>query len=92
VAAPHQRDRLFEDTPLDVEAKYLELWRARTDAQRLEKVLGLGRALNELACAEIRRRYPAATEREVRLRLASRSLDRETMIRAFGWDPAAHGR
>jgi hypothetical protein len=51
----------------------------------------MGKMVNELVRAELRRRYPAATAREVELRLAARNLDRETMIRAFQWDPALHG-
>jgi hypothetical protein len=70
----------------------VELWRRATPEQRLTKILGLGRALNELTRSELRGRYPDASAREIELRLASRNLDRETMIRAFGWDPDVHGR
>jgi hypothetical protein len=45
-----------------------------------------------LGFAGLRLRYPDASERELRLRLASMRYDRETMIRAFGWDPAEPGR
>jgi hypothetical protein len=48
--------------------------------------------INELARAELKQRYPDATPREIDLRLASRVLDRDTMIRAFGWDPDKQGR
>jgi hypothetical protein len=34
--------------------------------------------------------YPQASEREVFLRVAARRLDRDSMIRAYGWDPALH--
>jgi hypothetical protein len=47
--------------------------------------------VNELARAETRKRHPTATPREIDLRLASRTLDRATMINAFDWDPAIHG-
>lgn len=92
VAHPHDSLRLFDDTPPDVEARMVELWRRASPQQRLAKALGLGRALNELTRSQLRQRYPDATAREIELRLASRNLDRETMIRAFGWDPDAHGR
>lgn len=92
VASPHDSTRLFEDTPPEVEARMVELWRRATPDQRLAKILGLGRALNEMTRAELRRRYPQATAREIELRLAARNLDRETMLRAFGWDPDVHGR
>ena len=69
-----------------------ELWRRATPSQKLGKVFSLGRTINALARSEIRSRYPDATAREVELRLASRSLDRDTMIKAFQWDPDIHGR
>jgi hypothetical protein len=34
--------------------------------------------------------YPDAGEREVFLRVAARRLDRETMIKVYGWDPKLH--
>jgi hypothetical protein len=37
--------------------------------------------------AEIRLRYPGIDDREAMLRLAAMSIDREMMVRAFGWDP-----
>ncbi len=91
MARPHDLARLFGDTPLDVEQRYLALWRSASPARRLDKVLGMGRAVNALARAEILRRHPDASAREVALRLAARNLDRESMIGAFGWDPAQHG-
>jgi len=70
----------------------LDLWRHATPAQKLARVFGMGRMINELARAELRKRYPEASPREIELRLASRTIPRETMIQAFGWDPDLHGR
>lgn len=70
----------------------LDLWRYATPDQKLARVFGMGRMINELARAELRKRYPGASAREIELRLASRTIPRETMIRAFGWDPDLHGR
>lgn len=80
------------DTSPEADELMFQLWRRATPAQKLRKVFGIGRMLNDLVRAELRRRYPEATPREIELRLASRSLDRETMIRAFHWDPELHGR
>ena len=80
------------DTPRSIEQRMIELWRAATPEQKLRKVLGLGAMINELARAELRSRYPDASPREIDLRLASRTIDRDTMIKAFGWDPDVHGR
>jgi hypothetical protein len=79
------------DTPAEVDELMFRLWRRATPAEKLRKVFSIGRTLNELVRSEIRRRYPGATAREIELRLASRNLDRQTMIRAFNWDPLLHG-
>jgi hypothetical protein len=80
------------DTSPEVDALMFDLWRRATPTQKLWKVFGLGQMINALARSEIRSRYPSATDREIELRLASRSLDRQMMIKAFGWDPVVHGR
>lgn len=80
------------DTSPEVERMMFEIWRRITPAQKLEKVLSIGRSVNELTRAYLRREYPDATPREIELRLAARNLDRATMIAAFGWDPDIHGR
>jgi hypothetical protein len=48
-------------------------------------------ALETLALAGIADRHPQADERERRLRLAALRLERDTMVNAFGWDPAVNG-
>jgi hypothetical protein len=63
-----------------------------TPGQRLARALDLSRASRQMAEARVRKKYPGASEREVKLRLASLVLDRQTMIRAFSWDPAKEGR
>ena len=80
------------DTPPSIERMMLELWRRATPDQKLARMFGMGHMINELARAEVRRRYPTATPREIDLRLASRTIDRDTMIKAFGWDPELKGR
>ena len=69
----------------------IALWQRATPAQKLARVLSIGRSINELVRAHLRQQYPDASPREIELRLASRNLDRATMIEVFGWDPAAHG-
>ena len=80
------------DTSPEADELMFQLWRRATPAEKLRKVFSIGKMLNDLVRGEIRRRYPVATAREIDLRLASRSLDRQTMIRAFNWDPELHGR
>jgi hypothetical protein len=50
-------------------------------------MLDLARMVFDTAQAEARRRHPGIGEREAFLRTAARHLDRETMIRVYGWDP-----
>ena len=49
------------------------------------------RAVQQLALMDIRRRHPDADEREQALRLASRWIEPELMLRAFGWDVREKG-
>ena len=80
------------DTPPEVEAIQLEAYRRMAPAEKARIVEDLNRAVRELAAARIRSRYgPQLTDRELRLRLAALWLDRETMVRAFGWDPEKEG-
>jgi hypothetical protein len=43
------------------------------------------------AIAGLKRRHPGATDRELFLRRVAMHLDRDTMLRCYGWDPEAHG-
>ncbi len=52
--------------------------------------LDLQATAQALAEAGIRRRYPHADAREVFLRRVALMLDRETMIRCYGWAPELH--
>jgi len=80
------------DTPKEVENLIVLGYRRMTPREKLERVGKLNRSLRALARAGIRQRYGAnLPETEVRLRLAALSIDRETMIQAFGWDPDEHG-
>jgi hypothetical protein len=80
------------DTPLAIAERMLEHWRRASWDDKLDRMFGMAELVNTLARAELKARYPEATEREITLRLASRTLDRETMIKAFDWDPAERGR
>ena len=78
-------------------------WMADTDSKAFEVLIELQRKMSpgdKLACvlkssamlmalteASVRKLYPHASDREVFLRSAARRLDRDTMIRAYGWDP-----
>ena len=61
--------------------------RRMTGEQRLARAISLRHTVLGLARLGILEREGSLSEREIRLRLASTWLDRETMIAAFGWDP-----
>jgi len=82
---------LPNDTHPAMEAFVLEGYRRMTVAEKMERVVAMSRAVQELGLANVRRMHPDASERELSLRLASRRLDAETMRRAFGWDPDVMG-
>lgn len=82
-----------DDTSPEVREMMIAGYRRMSPAQKLQRVLDLNRATEALARARIRAQYgPDLSEREENLRLAALTLDRETMIRVFDWDPDVHGR
>jgi hypothetical protein len=74
-----------------MERLMISLIRRQSPAQRAQKVLALNNRARSMQLVGIRRRHPDADDREVRMRLASLWLDRNTMIRLFKWDPEIHG-
>jgi hypothetical protein len=83
---------LSHDTAPAAHNVMVGLWRGMTPSRKMSIVLESNQMCDELALAGIRRQYPAATEHEQRMRLAARRIDRNLMIKAFGWDPELHGR
>lgn len=82
----------LSDTAPEAEAILLEGYRRMAPQEKLERVMDLNHAVRELALSRILAKYgPDLSEQERALRLASLWLDRDTMIRAFGWDPEVRG-
>jgi hypothetical protein len=77
---------LPNDTHPKIEALLIQAYRTMSPSQKLERVRALTRAVQELALLDVRRRHPNADEREQALRVASRWIEPELMVRAFGWD------
>jgi hypothetical protein len=82
---------LFDDTHPKIEKMLIEACRKRTPNERLMRVCQLNIALEELARADTMRKYPNATRREVQLRVASRRIPADLMLKAFGWDMEKEG-
>ena len=74
------------DTHPEIEALLVAGHRKMSPVQKLERVRALTCAVQELALMDIRRRHPDADAHEQALRLASRWIEPELMVRAFGWD------
>jgi hypothetical protein len=74
------------DTHPKIEAFLIEGYRKMSPTQKLERVQALTQAVQELALLDVRRRHPDADAREQALRVASRWIEPELMVRAFGWD------
>lgn len=81
----------LSDTSPDAQRFLTEGYRRMSPAEKLERVFSLNRALEELQRARIAAEYGEMSEREMRLRLASLRLGRETMMKVFDWDPEEMG-
>jgi hypothetical protein len=79
------------DTDPDTMKRLIEAYRRMAPQEKMRAVSDMTKAVQYMALARIRKERRAATERELRLRLASLWLDRETMIRVFSWDPEREG-
>jgi hypothetical protein len=81
-----------EDTAPAAERLLIEGFRNMPPWRKAEIVTSLTRTAGEMSLAGLRARHPRATPHDLRLRLAALRLGRDTMIRAFGWDPDKGGR
>jgi len=61
--------------------------RRMSPAERAERMRGLTLAVQRLAFAGLRERYPAASDDELWLRLAVRRLGRDVVLRVYGAVP-----
>jgi hypothetical protein len=80
-----------EDTSISAELFLLDAWRKWTPQERLQRAWDASAFARGVAEGAIRQLHPEASEREILLRVASRRIDRDLMVRAFGWDPEVHG-
>jgi hypothetical protein len=62
----------------------VELYRAMTPRQRIRRAFGLSQAMRQLARAQLRKLYPHASEDELRIRFAQRTLGKELTLAVFG--------
>ena len=79
------------DTSYEAEQILIKHYRRMSPEEKIAKM----RQLNDFAAnaifAEVRGRYPEAPEREIWLRVASRYIPADLMIKAYGWNPDEMG-
>jgi hypothetical protein len=76
------------DTSAAADRMQFERLRAMSPEERGEILTSLTLAVQELAIAGLRQRYPEATEDELWLRLAVRRLGADVVQRVTGWTAA----
>jgi hypothetical protein len=77
----------FTDTDPRVLAVMFDLERKMPPEDKLAIALQMSAMLLGLAEAGVREMYPQASQRELLVRLALRHLDRDLVLRAYGWCP-----
>jgi hypothetical protein len=82
--------RWYEDTTPQALEVFIELHRKMTPGEKVAQIFERAEFSEGLQRWSVRSMYPDADEREVFLRVAARRLDRETMIKVYGWDPQLH--
>ena len=78
------------DTSIESERRQLTIWRGMSEVEKLRLTGELCDSVRYLAEIGLRARHPDASDDEIRMRLFSTWLDRQTMIRCYGWDPLEH--
>jgi hypothetical protein len=79
----------------DTDAKAFEVFLARqrtmTPAEKIHAVFEQNEMLRSMSEARERQLDPQASDREIFLRVTAHRLDRETMLRVYGWYPDSAG-
>jgi hypothetical protein len=82
---------LFTDTDPAAERVLIELARRAPAWKKFEQIARANETWRCFALAGLRSRFANEDEEELKLRLKALMLDRETMIRVYGWDPLIEG-
>ena len=88
---PKKQRTGLSDTDPAAERVMIELARKTPIWKKFAQVADTTATTRAFAMAGLRSRYPAASEEEIRRRLAAVVLDRETVIQVYGWDPKIEG-
>ena len=82
---------LSSDTSPEAQRLLFQSLRSAAPGEKLRLTFDLIQLMRELILSDLRRRFPQASEDELRHRLIARLLPREDVIRAYGFDPKAAG-
>jgi hypothetical protein len=78
---------LSPDTSAEAQQVQFELLKRMPAWKRFALTCELIQAARKLTLADLRRRFPQASEEELRRRLIARLLSRDEVIGAYGFDP-----
>ncbi|OLE52784.1 MAG: hypothetical protein AUG51_16560 [Acidobacteria bacterium 13_1_20CM_3_53_8] len=78
---------LSPDTTPEEQEKQFELLRRMPIWKRAEQLSNLIQSERALILADLRHRYPQASEEELRRRFIAKILTRDEVISAYGFDP-----
>jgi hypothetical protein len=79
------------DTTREAEQVLFQYYATLKPWQKIQIIEDLNRTAEGAAVVGIRKRYPDADEREVRIRLAALKYGRELTVKFLGWDPNVEG-
>jgi hypothetical protein len=82
-----QKHEWYSDTDAKAFEVFLSLQRSMTPAEKIQAVFEQNELLRSTAEARERQLHPQASDREIFLRVTAHRLDRETMLRVYGWCP-----
>jgi len=77
-------ERIFSDTPAEVEAVLLEIYRKMPTWRKIELVEDANRTARQLALAGLRSRHPGESQARLRRRLLDLVLGEETALKIYG--------
>lgn len=83
---------LSRDTSPEVQQVVFELLQKTPASKKILVTFDLIQTARLLVLAGLRRRFPTASEAELRRRLISKLLPREDVIKAYGFDPRTEAR
>ena len=77
-------ERIFSDTPAEVEQRLVEIYRRMPAWRKIELVEDANRTARQLALAGLRSRHPGESEARLRRRLLDLVLGEETTLKVYG--------